>query len=194
MQGPTDEASVPTTYVIDSRILGVTMRRKIGKRTMPVPAEDLPLAKRARLQASTDIPTGADEVTTDLPDDTPTIPVAPAAALPSSALSSIIYRRSWREEEDAKLTEAVKRHGTQWVLVAKMVPGRTNRQCRMRWVATVDPANEMKGKWTLEEDAKLTEAVKKYGIHHWVAVAAMVPGRKDMQCRSRWTRTLDPGK
>ncbi len=43
MQGPTDDeaCSVPTTYVFDSRILGVAMRRKKGKRTYPWPtAED----------------------------------------------------------------------------------------------------------------------------------------------------------
>jgi hypothetical protein len=28
MQGPTDEASIPKEYVIDSRRVGVTMRRK----------------------------------------------------------------------------------------------------------------------------------------------------------------------
>jgi hypothetical protein len=39
---------------------------------------------------------------------------------------------------------------------------------------------------------KLTDAaVKKHG-KDWVAVAAMVPGRTDKECRSRWTKTLDP--
>jgi hypothetical protein len=28
----------------------------------------------------------------------------------------------------------------------------------------------------LEEDAKLTEAVKKHGVNNWAAVAALVPG------------------
>lgn len=35
MQGPTNEAFVPTTFVIDTRILGVTTRRKVATRTNP---------------------------------------------------------------------------------------------------------------------------------------------------------------
>jgi hypothetical protein len=190
MQGLTDEASVPTKYVIDKRILGVTMRRKIGTRTMPVPAEDLFPAKRARLQAPSTISTVADDVTTGPPDVTPTDPVNPAASLPS-AKASYAPRRTWKGEEDAKLTEAVTHHGTHWVAVAEMIPGRTNLQCRYRWLMTLDPAIEKSaGKWTAEEDAKLTEAVKKYG-NEWVKVAEMIPGRTNAQCRQRWTYTLD---
>jgi hypothetical protein len=44
--------------------------------------------------------------------------------------------------------------------------------------------------WTLEEDVKLAEAVKKYG-KDWVAAAAMVYDRTRHQCHQRWTRSLD---
>jgi hypothetical protein len=97
----------------------------------------------------------------------------------------------WTTEEDAKLTEAVEKHGKNWVEVAEMVPGRTNRHCRKHWVDTLDHANGNKGTWATEEDTKLTEAVKKHG-NHWVEVAAMVSGRTSNQCRVRWTLTLDP--
>jgi hypothetical protein len=63
-------------------------------------------------------------------------------------------------EEDAKLTEAVEELGKDWVRVAAMVRGRTNQQRRYRWVMNLDP-NVTLGKWTVEEDAKLTGAVKK---------------------------------
>jgi myb proto-oncogene protein len=76
--------------------------------------------------------------------------------------------------------------------VATLVPGRTNKQCRSRWVDKLDPANVKKpDKWSSEEDKKLTEAVKKHG-KDWVAVAAMVPGRTNQECRKRWFRHLDP--
>jgi hypothetical protein len=107
MQGPTDEASVPTTYVIDSRILGVT-----------VPA---------------------------LPP--PPLP-APAAPLASAAASRA--PRRWKVEEDAKLIEAVKKHGNDWFAVAAMVPGRTNVQCRYRWVNYLAPDHASNA---VEEDA-----------------------------------------
>jgi hypothetical protein len=47
-------------------------------------------------------------------------------------------------------------------------------------------------KWKPEEDAKLIEAVNKQGGRNWIAIAALVPGRTDMQCRTRWAETLEP--
>jgi hypothetical protein len=116
--------------------------------------------------------------------------VTPAASSPSAAASHA-PRRSWTPEQDAKLTKAVKKHGKNWVAVAAMVPGRAREQCHQRWVCTLDPANGKKGKWTPEEDIKLTKAVKKHG-KHWGSVAAMVLGRTNRQCRERWVDSLDP--
>jgi hypothetical protein len=214
MQGPT-EAFIPTKYVVGGRVVGGTMRRKNGIRTLPLPAragaetpalppytppqhpppqledEALPAAKKQRLQAPCSNSTAVDRVTTDSSDDTPTNPVTPAASLPSAAASRT-PRRSWTAEEDTKLTEAVKKHGKDcWVTVAALVPGRTNLQCRNHWVDSLDPANGKKGKWKPEEDTKLTEAVKNHG-NEWAVVSAMVPGRTDKQCRRRWVDTLDP--
>jgi myb proto-oncogene protein len=55
-------------------------------------------------------------------------------------------------------------------------------------------------RWTPEEDTKLTSAVtnifkKKWGKEYktdWVAVAAQVPGRTEIQCNSKWYDVLDP--
>jgi myb proto-oncogene protein len=82
----------------------------------------------------------------------------------------------------------VKKHDTDWVAVATLVLGRTNNQCRHKWINTVDPANKNKGKppisWKPEEDAKLMEAVKKHG-KGWLTVAALVSCRTNEQCRQR---------
>jgi hypothetical protein len=141
MQGPTNEAFIPTKYVINGRVMGGTLRRKNGIRTLPLPTravpllasavtlparaetpalpphpppqledEDLPPAKRPRLQARTCSSTAADGVTTDSPDETPTDPVTPAVSLPSAAASRA-PSRSWKPVEDAKLIEAIKTHG-----------------------------------------------------------------------------------
>jgi hypothetical protein len=223
MQGRTDKVFIPTKYVIiNGRVVGATMRRKAAKRsepwylapppqtiaaTLPPPQdEDLPPAKRARLQARTSLLSTAtdgvvhahtaERVTTDPPEDPPTDPVTPAASLPSAAASRA-PSRSWKPEEDAKLTEAVQKFGKDcWVTVAAIIPNRTNLQCRQRWVNTVDPANGNNGKlrrsWKPEEDTKLIEAVKIHGEGCWGAVATLVPGRRDKQCRKRWILTLDP--
>jgi hypothetical protein len=207
MLGPADKAIIPTKHVINGRVMGGTMRRKNGVRTMPVPSvaaaakgaaaalpppaedEDLPAAKKPRLQASSSNSTAADGVTIDSPSDTPTDPVTPAAPLPASHAP----RRNWKEEEDTKLIEAVKKYGKKWVKVATLVPGRSNHQCQKRWADTLDPTSgKSAGKWTPEEDAKLTEAVQKLGKESWVAVAALVPGRTNVQCSGRWTIRLNP--
>jgi hypothetical protein len=41
-------------------------------------------------------------------------------------------------------------------------------------------------KWEPEEEAKLTDAVKEHSDNNWVAVAALVPGRTNVQARARW--------
>jgi hypothetical protein len=215
--------------MINGRVMGGTMFRKVAKRTKPwlLPAvqaavaagnpallppqlpedegeEDVPSAKRPRLQAPVSIPTSVDGVTTEytvetrvITDDTPTndIPTDPVTRA-ASLLSTVTSRasaRSWKGEEDKKLTEAVKKHGEKWnwVAVARMVPGRTDKQCRQRWVRNLkDVAGKTVGRWIAGEDAKLIDAIKKHG-KNWVAVATLVPGRTGLQCWSRWTQTLD---
>jgi hypothetical protein len=194
MQGPTDEASIPTEHVINRLLLGVTVPRKAAKKRMlPQPAaaenpafpppppedEDLPAEKRARLQGPTtaladeveDAHT-AERVTTASPDDTPTDSVTPAASFTSATVSRPYYR-FWKVEEDAKLTEAVQKLGKHsWGAVAAMVPSRTNVQCRERWKISLVPTNGSKKRapyrrWKAEEDAKLIEAVKKRGQCFW---------------------------
>lgn len=65
----------------------------------------------------------------------------------------------WTAEEDAKLNDVATKHGKDWVAVAALVlPGRTNIQCAYRWGTYLDPGLERAmGRWTAEEDAKLTE-------------------------------------
>jgi hypothetical protein len=111
-------------------------------------------------------------------------------------LDPIIGTGKWTAEEDENLTDAVKERGAHnWVRVAALVPGRTNKQCRHRWIIFLDPNNNNNnstGKWTVEEDAKLTEAVTINGVENWVAVATLVPGRTNAQCCRRWSESLDP--
>jgi myb proto-oncogene protein len=95
----------------------------------------------------------------------------------------------WTSEEDAKIIEAVKKCGTNWIEVATGVPGRTKVQCSNRWAnlgpVTINRDNAATGKWKKSEDVKMIEAVKKCG-KDWVAVAALVPGRTNAQCCRRW--------
>jgi hypothetical protein len=68
--------------------------------------------------------------------------------------------------------EAVKELGKDWVRVAVLVLSRTNKQCSQRWLTFWDPTTAdqtgmgNKGPWTLEEDAKLGDAVKEVGTNY----------------------------
>jgi hypothetical protein len=148
----------------------------------------------ATIQASTSISTAEDAdantdseaqtidtVKTTSHDDTGTVCVAPtdtvtvtvtATSLPSDGASQSPFR-SWKPEEDAKLAEAVKKHGKNWDAVAALVPGRSSVRCHAKWRYNLEKTiAHNKGKWTVKEDAKLTEAVKKHG-KNWDAVAAL---------------------
>jgi hypothetical protein len=101
----------------------------------------------------------------------------------------------WKEDEDIKLKDAVQKHGNDWVAIAALVPGRTRRQCWSRWHDVlnhiIDRTTARTGKWKEDEDIKLKNAVQKHG-NGWVAIAALVPGRTNIQCKSRWHNALDP--
>jgi myb proto-oncogene protein len=106
------------------------------------------------------------------------------------SLDPDINAGKWTPAEDATLLEAKSELGKDWVAIAALVPGRTNNQCQQRWARNLDPDINT-GKWTVEEDTKLTVTVKELG-KDWAAVAAMVPGRTNVECRQRWANNLDP--
>jgi myb proto-oncogene protein len=118
-----------------------------------------------------------------------------------------VPHREWKPKEDAKLIKAVKKHGKDWAAVAALFSGRTKptkAQCRDRWRKQMGPTSidqtysgpavvetRNKGPWKPEEDSKLIEGIMEHGLH-WVAVAALIPGRTNLQCRGRWFKALDP--
>nr|KAF6434514.1 small nuclear RNA activating complex polypeptide 4 [Molossus molossus] len=107
--------------------------------------------------------------------------------------SKALRRREWTEEEDHMLTQLV-----QEMRVGRHIPyrrivyymeGRDSMQLTYRWTKSLDPSLR-KGLWTPEEDAKLLQAVAKYGEQDWFKIREEVPGRSDAQCRDRYLRRL----
>jgi hypothetical protein len=223
MQHATDqaEASIPMETVRESPnylnyTFTFTVRRKAAKRSefwyrkpppqniaapLSLPLSLLPARKKARLgEPFLSLPATSDEAVrkTAIPDMSVGFPPPGADRTGVQCRHRWIRtldpsngKGKWKPEEDAKLTEAVKKHGSNWVAVAAMVSGRTNEQCRHRWTQTLDPSIG-KGKWKPKDDTKLTGSSEKYG-NNWVAVAAMVfGGRTNQQCRERWVKNLDP--
>jgi hypothetical protein len=181
--------------------------------------EDLlipPVAKRPRLETSVDhalvddeanmvaVPDDANMVAVAVsPIDTPSITdddTLSTPALAAASFANVKAKRArvtlckWTPEEDAKLTHAFKIFGSAWIRVAEKINGRTNNQCRKRWVDNLAPVTGscQTGRWTSEEDSHLAIAFKQFG-NEWSAVATLVPGRTNIQCRQRWARGLDLG-
>jgi hypothetical protein len=106
---------------------------------------------------------------------------------------------TWTENEDIKLQHSVQMHeGKDWVAIATLVPGRTKMQCYSRWstvlAASINKTNGPSGKtgkWTEDEDFKLTTSVQMHGGKDWAAIAVMVPGRTKNQCYRRWEKSLN---
>ncbi|KAI4299484.1 hypothetical protein L6164_032943 [Bauhinia variegata] len=53
-------------------------------------------------------------------------------------------------------------------------------------------AGRMKGPWSPEEDAVLSQLVSKFGARNWSMIARGIPGRSGKSCRLRWCNQLDP--
>ncbi|XP_021858427.2 uncharacterized protein [Spinacia oleracea] len=93
----------------------------------------------------------------------------------------------WSINEDKRLRVAVTLFGHKsWHRIAQFVPGRTQAQCRERWVNVLDPCLN-RGQWTEEDDMKLKAAIAEHG-YCWSKVAVCIPLRTDNQCRRRWKR------
>ena len=81
------------------------------------------------------------------------------------------------------LSTAVRTHGAKnWVKVQQHVPGRTDVQCRERWVNILNP-DLNQGEWSTEEDEKLKKLIEKHGLGKWSTVAAELYPRTDNQVK-----------
>jgi hypothetical protein len=98
----------------------------------------------------------------------------------------IVHKIKWSPEEDANLLRAVQRYGTNsWVKIAAMVPDRTSKQCRERWLGQLSPS-VIKSGWTTEEDRRLLNDHLQHG-NQWTIIAQNLPGRSAISVKNRWS-------
>ena len=69
-----------------------------------------------------------------------------------------------------------------WILVAAAVPGRTNDQCRERWLEHLNVTTQVS--WTMEEDKIIMDSVNELG-NKWKEISKKVGNKTGPAVRSQ---------
>jgi hypothetical protein len=103
----------------------------------------------------------------------------------SNTLSNSFGRLKFTPEDDERLANLIRQHGSKdWFVIAMIMGNRNARQCRDRYNNYLNPGLHH-GEWTHEEDELLRAKHKEYGAK-WHKISAFFVNRSDIGLRNRW--------
>lgn len=116
-------------------------------------------------------------------------PAANMNIMQNSALDARKDRKFFTSNEDELLKMIAWRYGAKnWILIASMIPGKTARQCRDRYMNYLAPGL-CHSEWTVEEDDLLKKLYKEHGPK-WSLISKQLPNRSPINVKNRWAHFL----
>ncbi|CAD8179811.1 unnamed protein product [Paramecium pentaurelia] len=94
----------------------------------------------------------------------------------------------WKPEEDQQLLKLISQFGKKWSKIAEMFKNRNSKQCRNRFINTLDP-NLKQISFTQEEDQLIYEKYLECGTR-WSQIAKFLVGRSDNQIKNRFYNSI----
>ena len=100
-----------------------------------------------------------------------------------------ITKRHFTPEEDNRLRALVEAFNeSNWASIAYFMPGRSQRQCRERYIGYLSPHLNTSA-WSPEEDCLLIQKLQEYGPK-WTTLVQFFKNRSDSNIKNRWYKHL----